>query len=194
MKTDAIKPAESPASNTAKVVAESQSALAAVERKKTEQITGNKLSSTNLGIESILNPKVSKSGDTETSVLEEKNEKYSQDQFNHAWKEFALGLKREKKDSLFTTLMNCEKNVDSQHSVNMLIHNTIQETELDLIKGDLVRFLRERLQNTKIDLNYTITEQKKVTVMDSKGTFDKLAEENSSLNKFRKLFNLDIEF
>ena len=90
--------------------------------------------------------------------------------------------------------MHCEKNIDSQHAINMFIHNTIQETELDLIKGDFVRFLRDKLQNTNIDLNYTITEKKSITVMDSKGTFEKLAEENSSLNKFRKLFNLDIEF
>ena len=90
--------------------------------------------------------------------------------------------------------MSCEKKVDSQHVVNLLIHNTIQEAELDLIKGDIVRFLRDKLQNTNIDLSYTITEKKSVSVMDSKGTFDKLAEENSSLNKFRKLFNLDIEF
>lgn len=167
---------------------------APAERKKTVQLSGAKLSSKNLGIESILNPKQKKSNNQKSSILQEKNEKYSPDEFDHAWKEFALGVKREKKDSLFTTLMSCEKNVDSQHMINMLIQNTIQETELDLIKGDLVRFLREKLQNTNIDLSYTITETKSVAVMDSKGTFDKLAEENSSLNKFRKLFNLDIEF
>lgn len=164
------------------------------ERKISSQLSRNKLSTSNLGIESILNPKERKNSKDDTVLVENQNERYSPDQFEHAWKEFALGIKREKKDSLFTTLMTCEKTVDSQNVVKMLIHNTIQEAELDVIKGDFVRFLRDKLKNTNIDISYSITEKKSVTVMDSKGTFEKLAEENSSLNKFRKLFNLDIEF
>ena len=78
--------------------------------------------------------------------------------------------------------------------ITLEIQNSIQETELDEYKGEIVRFLRLKLNNTNINLEYNISEKKSVQLMDSKATFDKLAEQNSSLNKFRKLFNLDIEF
>ena len=150
--------------------------------------------SKNIGIKSTLNPVKKKNNSSISETLKEENESYTPEQFEYAWKEFALGVKREKKDSLFTTLMNCEKTVDSNHLVTLSIHNSIQQTEIDECKGNLVRLLRSRLKNTNINLAYKITEKKSVKLMDSKATFDKLAEENSSLNKFRKLFNLDIEF
>jgi hypothetical protein len=167
--------------------------LQAVERKQFTQPTG-KFNSGNIGIKSTLNPVKKKVGAGQEENLKQENEAYTPDQFNRAWKEFALGVKREKKDSLFTTLMSCEKTIDSNHLITILIHNSIQQTELDDCKGDLVRLLRVNLKNTNINLTYKLTEKKSVKVMDSKATFDKLAEENSSLNKFRKLFNLDIEF
>ncbi|MFT4601722.1 MAG: thermostable 8-oxoguanine DNA glycosylase [Arenicella sp.] len=135
-----------------------------------------------------------KNAESAEENLKEENQAYSQEQFDYAWKDFALGIKREKKDSLFTTLMNCDKTIDSNHLITLTIHNSIQQTELDDCKGDFVRQLRQKLRNTNINLDYVISEKKSIKVMDSKATFDKLAEENSSLNKFRKLFNLDIEF
>ena len=165
----------------------------AVERKKITQPVG-RFNSNSIGINSTLNPTVRKNKGGVQEQLQERSEEYTIEQFEHAWKEFALKIKREKKDSLYATLMSTEKNVGSDHMVTLEIQNSIQQTELDEYKGEIVRALRLKLNNTNINLSYNITEKKSVQVMDSKATFDKLAEENSSLNKFRKLFNLDIEF
>lgn len=163
------------------------------ERKTISQPVG-KFTSNSIGINSTLNPTARKAKGGIQEQLKEKNEEYSMEQFDHAWKEFALKIKRDKKDSLFATLMSTEKNISSNHMVTLEIQNSIQQTELDEYKGEIVRALRVKLNNTNINLSYNITEKKSVQVMDSKATFDRLAEENSSLNKFRKLFNLDIEF
>ena len=83
--------------------------------------------------------------------------------------------------------------MSSDYQVLLEVHG-VQATELEREKVELLAFLRSKLRNYSIGLKYTVIEQEKVQIVDSKGTFDKLAEENSSLNKFRKLFNLDIEF
>ena len=147
-----------------------------------------------MSIEDILNPTIKATAESEEGALVELNETYTKEQFERAWKEHALNLKRLKKDSLFATLMNSEKSINSNHQVQLVLQNSIQETELNEEKGSLVRFLRQKLSNTNIDVIYTVTKEKTIRVMDSKASFEKLAEENSSLNKFRKLFNLDIEF
>ena len=165
----------------------------AVERKKVSHPSG-KLSTNNIGIKATLNPRQKKKDAMHDSILEERNEEYTIEQLQRVWKEYALGVKRENKDSLYATLMQSDLNVDSSHVIHLKIKNSVQSTELDEEKGSLVRFLRVKLKNTNINLSYELDEQKKIEVLDSKTKFEKLAEENQSLHKFRKLFNLDIEF
>jgi hypothetical protein len=162
------------------------------ERKKVSEPTG-KLNSNIIGIKSTLNPRVKKGNQVE-DVSPDLNESYSNEQLEHAWKEYALGVKRDKKDSLFATLMKSEFQVNSDHIITLKLKNTIQSSEIEEEKINLTRFLRSRLQNSNIQITYTMEEKQSIKVMDSKSTFDQLAEENASLHKFRKLFNLDIEF
>jgi len=162
-------------------------------RKTVSQPVG-KLSSSNLGIKAMLDPKKENEEEEELENLIKLNEKYTFEELEYAWKHYALGVKREKKDSLFATLMKSDLTVDSQHVIKLVIQNSIQAAELDKEKADLLQFLRMKLKNTAINLTYTITEKKDVKVLTSKSTFDKLAKENESLHKFRKLFNLDIDY
>lgn len=153
-----------------------------------------KLSSSNLGIKSLLDPKKENTEKEELEHLATLNEKYSFEELEYAWKHYALGIKRKKKDSLFATLMKSEFTVDSQHVIKLIIQNSIQAVELDKEKAELLQFLRIKLKNSAINMIYTITEKKDVKVLTSKSTFDKLAKENESLHKFRKLFNLDVDY
>lgn len=184
---------EAPKKETVQKEVSAKSFARTVERKVASAPTGS-LSTTNIGIKSTLNPRKKNNGQQIQEVDASLNEQYSQEDFDRAWKEFALQRKREKKDSLYTTLTNCPKNVGSNHLVSMDITNSIQQTELEECKGELVRFLRNKLSNAQINLEFKMVEQTSAKVMDSKSTFDQLSKENSSLNKFRKLFNLDIEF
>lgn len=164
-----------------------------VERKTFSQPTGNLLS-TNIGIKSTLNP-TNKNGDGDLDLLEEeRNETYTADEFDIYWREYALAVKREKRDSLYATLINCKVKINSQHQILITIQNSVQGNEITQEKGELLRFLREKLKNSHINLNFEITESEAIPLQDSKSTFNRLAEENSSLNKFRKLFNLDIDY
>ncbi len=164
-----------------------------IERKKVSKPTGQ-LQSTNIGIKSILNPKTVVN--TEQESIDLKNapyEKVSGDAFDHAWKEYSLKAKREKNNSLFSTLSDANPQLGSDLIINITIKNSIALKEYDNQKPELVKFLRAKLRNHSIDIKHTVLENAKMEYNDSKSKFIKLLNENQSLEKFRKLFNLDID-
>lgn len=110
------------------------------------------------------------------------------------WKEYALKVKREKMDSLFSIINGAAPKLGSDLKIKIEINNTIAAQEFDNNKQNFVKFLKSKLKNHKIDIVYDITESTKIEFSDSKSKFEKLVNENGSLDKFRKLFNLDIEF
>jgi hypothetical protein len=77
--------------------------------------------------------------------------------------------------------------------INITIKNSIALKEYETQKPELVKFLRTKLRNHSIDIKHSVLENAKVEHHDSKSKFMKLLNENQSLEKFRKLFNLDID-
>ncbi|MCG8576104.1 MAG: hypothetical protein MI810_14535 [Flavobacteriales bacterium] len=69
-----------------------------------------------------------------------------------------------------------------------------QKHDIENEKIPLVEYLRNEVKNDHLSFEYEVIELEKIVVNDSKSTFDRLVEENTSLEKFRKLFNLDIEY
>ncbi len=163
------------------------------ERKTISRPTG-KLMTTNIGIKETLNPTQKKTNSGQESVLSSEADDFTFEQLEHVWKEYSLGVKRERKDKLYSTLVSSKLSMNSDYQISLEIVNTVQANDLDREKGAILNFIRKKLNNYSIGLNYKLVEQTKKQVLDNKGLFDKMAEENSSLNKFRKLFNLDIEF
>lgn len=165
----------------------------APERKQLSQPSG-KLMTNNIGIKETLNPtqrkKLGKSDEVDTNQKED----FTFEQLEYAWKTFSLAVKRQKRESFYSTLESSKMTMSSDYQIHLEIINTVQATELEREKGELLDFLRKELKNYGIGLKFTLIESEKVQILDNKGIFEKLAEENSSLNKFRKLFNLDIEF
>lgn len=163
--------------------------------RKTVSHPSGKLVTANLGIKETLNPTRKKSVSAqETSILPDIAEPFTFEELEYVWKEYSLSVKRERKDNLYSTLVTSQKTMTSDYKISLELVNLVQANDLDREKAAILDFLRKKLNNYSITLNYTITEVKKAQVLDNKGVFDKLAEDNTSLNKFRKLFNLDIEF
>ncbi len=122
------------------------------------------------------------------------SEQFTFEQLEHAWKTYALKVKREKKNNLFSTLNGASPKLASDYSITIDIKNSQQVTDLDKEKPELLGFLRHTLKNSAISLKYNVIEQTKASFVDNKAVFEKLTKENDSLNKFRKMFNLDIDF
>ncbi len=179
------------------VSAETQSKFVREEPQKIKKLSKpkGKLFTGNVGIKSTLNP-VKKEEDLhdEENFTPTNKEAFNFGDLERLWKEYALKLKREKRDLLHSTLTSSELSMTSDYKITLILDNSIQSLELEREKSSLIGFLRTRLKNDFLSFDYKITESTKITVMDSKSNFEKLAEENKSLHKFRKLFSLDVEF
>lgn len=157
------------------------------------QPTG-KLSTNNIGINETLNPTARKGAKKQLEVSSDQADDFTFDELKYVWKEYSLAIRREKRESMYSTLMNSKMTMSSDYQIHLEIANELQGKNLEIEKVELLGFIRAKLKNYSIGLKYTLIESEKREILDSKGIFDKLAEDNSSLNKFRKLFNLDIEF
>ncbi len=182
-----------PKPNNGPAASKTTSSFNAEPRKQVSQPSG-KLVTNNIGIKETLNPAQQKRSDAVRDIISDLADDFTIEQLEHVWKEYALGVKRKRKDSLYSTLVKSKMTMSSDYQIHLDIVNALQGKELEAEKGELLGFIRSKLRNYTIGLKYSITESKKMEILDSKGVFDKLAEDNSSLNKFRKLFNLDIEF
>jgi len=152
------------------------------------------LSTNNIGINETLNPTVRKGAKKKETVTSDQAEDFTFDQLKYVWKEYSLAIRREKRESMYSTLMNSNMSMSSDYQIHLEIANELQGKELEVEKVELLGFIRAKLKNYSVGLKYSLIATEKMEILDSKGIFDKLAAENSSLDKFRKLFNLDIEF
>lgn len=164
-----------------------------VARKQASKPTG-KLKTLNIGIKDTINPPVKKTQkQNQAETQQRQNEDFTFEDLQRTWKAYAIAVKRERKDSLYTTLVNVNLSMTSDFKIKFEIHS-VQAAELEREKVALMAYLRKELKNYTIQLEHGTIEQEKIQIIDSKGTYDKLVEENTSLDKLRKLFNLDIEF
>ena len=166
-------------------------------QRKTIQQPSGKLSTNNLGIKETLNPTIRKSNkNVQQSVSSEEAETFTFEELQRVWKAYCLNAKRDRKENLYSALMyaGSTMKISAEYHISVSLKSNAQAAKMDQEKVELLGYLRSQLKNYSISLSYVVEEQKKTQILDSKGIFDQMAEENTSLNKFRKLFNLDIEF
>lgn len=172
----------------------SQAKTAVVTERKKVSLPGLKIATNNLGIKSILDPPKNKQVENADALLPDLAENFTHTELMKVWDNYVLDLKREKKDKLHATLTGSKPILTSDYQISLEISNSAQAIDLEREKVNLLAHLRSSLKNYQITFNYKISEAKKFSNTDTKSTFEKLAEENPSLHKFRKLFNLDIDF
>jgi len=154
---------------------------------------GIKINTLSVGIKSTLEPKKNENT-TDENAMADMATPFSFEDLMRSWNEYALLLKRDKKDKMHAVLTGNQPVLTSDYSISIEISNTALAFVLEKEKVNLLAYLRTRLKNGKISFNYKISEVKKVSFVDSKSHFERFADENPSLHKFRKLFNLDIDY
>lgn len=154
---------------------------------------GIKINTLSVGIKSTLEPKKSENAIQENAMADMATP-FTFDELMKCWNDYALILKRDKKDKMHAVLTGNKPVLTSDYGISIEISNTALAFDLEKEKVNLLAYLRFQLKNGKISFNYKISEAKKVSHVDSKSHFERFADENPSLHKFRKLFNLDIDY
>jgi len=128
-------------------------------------------------------------------VLEEDDlpkEEFTEKQMLKAWNDFVLQIEKKGKHNFASILQ-----IDTPKLVGTTIHlefpNSSNKVEVERQQYDLLRSLRQELNNFEINLSITVNEEldKKYAYTPTE-KFEKLKEKNSKIDLLRKTFDLDI--
>lgn len=119
---------------------------------------------------------------------------FTQEDLIKQWVTYSGIVKAQNKMSLVAILENYTPILKENFRIELPIENKLQETELTYEKIDLLNFLRQKLLNFQISLDPVITEIKEgKKLYTAKDKYLHMAEKNPALDKFRKVFNLDLD-
>ena len=141
-----------------------------------------------MSLKDILNPKTEQK--INTAYIEERTEPFSQDELSDKWRKFAYSVKLKDLD-LYSTLTVNEPVLKEGFLVQLAIFNQAQAVDVNNKKVGLLHYLRNQLNNTKIDLELVIDKEAETKgVYTIKDKYEKLVEINPAVDLFRKKFDL----
>lgn len=125
---------------------------------------------------------------------------FSLDELKMYWRQFAFNIKQEgrqgadsmnlamtKRDPKMPTVTHIHQEFDNQIQIDLMQNN---------FASDLLDFLRNKLQNWAITIEFSLTETQEDNIkhMTGRDRFDILSRKNTNLLTLQKTFNLDIEY
>lgn len=127
-----------------------------------------------------------------TDTLIRPTETFTSKDFQKAWKEYSDIVSGKKMHNLASHLTMAMPTINGNIASVEYPNNTIK-IEVERNRGDLLSFIREKLQNYDFDLEITVNET--ITenyVYTDREIYDKMAEINPNIHVFRQELDLDI--
>ncbi|AMC10188.1 DNA polymerase III subunit gamma/tau [Lutibacter profundi] len=146
-----------------------------------------------LSLKSVGRKKEIETLDVEYEEVEGKpSDKFTEDRLVYLWKKYSTKLIEQGKKSVASIMSSC-KPVIKNNNVHIELPNTIMEDQLNRAKGNLLTFLRENLNNYKINIVINVNEEiTKKYAYTPQEKYQKLKEKNSTLALLKKTFDLDL--
>jgi DNA polymerase-3 subunit gamma/tau len=113
-----------------------------------------------------------------------------------AWKAYAAKIKEAGKQSYYVTLTKHDPVMVETNQIEFLVDNHVQVSDLTEDKGNLLDFLREELNNWRIQLKVVIDETETKdgdSLYDPSDKFAAMAEKNPLLTELKNRFDLDVD-
>ncbi|HIB37223.1 DNA polymerase III subunit gamma/tau [Mesonia sp.] len=123
---------------------------------------------------------------------EELTEAFTEEQIQEAWAEYVEKLsKRGKK--ILASIVDTDKPTLVGKTIHIELPNDTMKIELKKAQGNLMNFIKKRIQNTTIKLEIDVNEKAtKKYAFTTRDKFEKLKEKNPLIDKLRTTFDLDI--
>lgn len=110
------------------------------------------------------------------------------------WNEFLEKLQGENQIPAYNALHTGKIDLKENFSIEFEFSSASLANELELQKDDLMRFLREKLNNYSIDFQVKIVQDDSIKYVKSKSDiFNEMAEKNPILLKMKKDWGLDYD-
>ena len=127
-------------------------------------------------------------------ISSKRSESFSLEKMQEVWSSFTNKIKEDGKTNLFVTLSSFDPIIIAE-TVIIKISNDTQEKIIEEHKLELMEYLRNNLENDKIEIKLEYTEEIKSNIpYTAKDKFEKMKEENPSLNILQQKLGLDPEY
>lgn len=147
-----------------------------------------------ISIKQAVKPKESNPEVLEDPAMYNRANPFTQEDLNAAWKDYVSGLKSEL-PHLYNSLVECTPALMEDNNIEITLENKLLEADLFQKKGEMLEFLRSRLDNYKLRLTAKVEENsRKVKPYTDKEKFEKMAAKNPSLLKLKEELDLEIEY
>jgi DNA polymerase-3 subunit gamma/tau len=128
------------------------------------------------------------------TAYEKPSEIFTKEQFEDAWMALAKTFKQQSPD-FYITLTTRMPEVKEDFTIELTIDNVVQEKELIDRKLDILTFLRNKLNNSKLQLLFTLNKNpENIKPFTPQEKFKKMAEKNPAIKKLKDKFDLEIDF
>ena len=129
----------------------------------------------------------------ELQVLEESAELFNENDLKKEWKTYYTSLLENGSKNLASILQIDQPVIKNKNEIHFTLSNNTNKIELEKNKFGLVKFLRKKLKNSKIELIVKVNKEKeKNFIYSSLEKFEKLKSINPSLEKLQKEFKLGL--
>jgi len=146
-----------------------------------------------LSLKSIGRKKEIETLDVEYEEVEGKpSDKFTEERLVYLWKKYSTKLIEQGKKSVASIMNSCNP-IIKNNNIHIELPNTIMEDQLNRAKGNLLTFLRENLNNYKINIIINVNEEiTKKYAYTPQEKYQKLKEKNNALALLKKTFDLDL--
>ena len=130
----------------------------------------------------------------ETIYEERPSENFTQEQFEIEWNKFTESISKES-PSLYSTFKKRKPLLGANFMITIIIDNASQNDEIISIKGQILDFLRNQLNNYQIQLETKLADKKdEDRAYSPTDKFNKMVEINPALNQLKNQLNLEIDY
>ena len=130
--------------------------------------------------------------EVEAEVVEGPTEKFDEHKVILYWNEYSKILYDNGK-KILTSIVNSNKPTVEDNSIHFVLPNTLMRDELESAKPALLKFIREKLNNFKVDLVIDVNEEEtKKYAYTPQEKYEKFKEKNSAIELLKKTFDLDL--
>lgn len=121
---------------------------------------------------------------------------FSMDELKMYWRQFAHHMKGKGNEALFVGLNKREPKMLDQFQIVQEVDHQVLLDMLNAEKQELLGFLRTKLENWGITIEFIISQnqEENTKMLTGKDRFEALARKNANLFTLQKVFNLDIEY
>lgn len=119
---------------------------------------------------------------------------FDSDDLRAIWTAFAK-IRQQQNDSATEQLVLNRALTLNGTTIHITLDNTLQVGYLTEVKPDLLGYLRDKLQNSQIQLEHTVTQQEvKKMIYSSQDKYNFMANKNPALHELRKVLNLEVDY